>query len=143
MLSRTTRHLAPLRTFTARAPCHPTPLQQLQRPRARFSSSSPVGQEARSPNVSSIPPSLPPSPYQGSLPSIIHPYLRDEKLTSSQAQFYKTFGRPIAKVLLVAVFTYQVAYYFWVRLEQDETRAEMRGTRALPLLLPLPVTPQS
>ncbi|KAI0852228.1 hypothetical protein F5Y00DRAFT_191480 [Daldinia vernicosa] len=111
MLSRTARHLAPSRTLTARASRHPTPLQQLQRPRARFSSSSPApgGQEAPSPN----------------------------------AQFWKTFGRPIAKVLLVAVFTYQLAYYGWVRLEQDETRAKIRGTRALPLPLPLPVTPQS
>lgn len=41
--------------------------------------------------------------------------------------FYKTFGRPIAKVFLMAIFTYQVAYYFWVRLEQDEIRGEMEG----------------
>ncbi|KAI1429432.1 hypothetical protein F5Y12DRAFT_709915 [Xylaria sp. FL1777] len=41
--------------------------------------------------------------------------------------FYKTFGRPIAKVFLMAIFTYQLAYYFWVRLEQDEMRAEMQG----------------
>ncbi|KAF3064366.1 hypothetical protein GL218_02247 [Daldinia childiae] len=115
MLSRTARHLAPFRTFTARASRHPIPLQQPQRPWARFSSSSPGGREAPSPNGG--------------------------KAHLSQAQFYKTFGRPIAKVFLVAVFTYQVAYYFWVRLEQDETRAEMRGMRALPLLLP--VTPPS
>ncbi|KAI0430820.1 hypothetical protein F5Y09DRAFT_218587 [Xylaria sp. FL1042] len=42
--------------------------------------------------------------------------------------FYKTFGRPIAKVFLMAIFTYQLAYYFWVRLEQDEIRAEMEAT---------------
>ncbi|TGJ86191.1 hypothetical protein E0Z10_g2593 [Xylaria hypoxylon] len=41
--------------------------------------------------------------------------------------FYKTFGRPIAKVFLAAIFTYQLAYFFWVRLEQEETRAEMEG----------------
>ncbi|KAJ2979902.1 hypothetical protein NUW58_g7086 [Xylaria curta] len=41
--------------------------------------------------------------------------------------FYKTFGRPIAKVFLMAIFTYQLAYYFWVRLEHDEMRAEMQG----------------
>ncbi|OTB16870.1 hypothetical protein K445DRAFT_316376 [Daldinia sp. EC12] len=52
---------------------------------------------------------------------------------SPQAQFYKAFGRPMAKVFLLAVFTYQVAYYFWVRLEQDEIRAEMRGTQNPPL----------
>ncbi|KAI3334290.1 hypothetical protein F4824DRAFT_209846 [Ustulina deusta] len=42
--------------------------------------------------------------------------------------FYKTFGRPIAKVFLMAIFTYQLVYYFWVRLEQDEIRAEMQAT---------------
>ncbi|TRX95371.1 hypothetical protein FHL15_003702 [Xylaria flabelliformis] len=41
--------------------------------------------------------------------------------------FYKTFGRPIAKVFLMAIFTYQLAYYFWVKLEQDEARAEMQA----------------
>ncbi|KAI0408193.1 hypothetical protein F4802DRAFT_550922 [Xylaria palmicola] len=42
--------------------------------------------------------------------------------------FYKTFGRPIAKVFLMAIFTYQLAYFFWVRLEQDEIKAEMQAT---------------
>ncbi|KAI0446569.1 hypothetical protein F4803DRAFT_502898 [Xylaria telfairii] len=41
--------------------------------------------------------------------------------------FYKTFGRPIAKVFLMAIFTYQLLYYFWVKLEQDEVRAEMEA----------------
>ncbi|KAI0459798.1 hypothetical protein F5B21DRAFT_454235 [Xylaria acuta] len=41
--------------------------------------------------------------------------------------FYKTFGRPIAKVFLMAIFTYQLAYYFWVKMEQDEVRAEMQA----------------
>ncbi|KAI0977366.1 hypothetical protein F4678DRAFT_455512 [Xylaria arbuscula] len=45
----------------------------------------------------------------------------------NQKTFYKTFGRPIAKVFLMAIFTYQLAYYLWVRLEQDETRAEMQA----------------
>ncbi|GAW12668.1 hypothetical protein ANO14919_020380 [Xylariales sp. No.14919] len=42
--------------------------------------------------------------------------------------FYKTFGRPIAKVFLMAIFTYQLVYYLWVRLEQDEVRAKMQTT---------------
>ncbi|KAF2972694.1 hypothetical protein GQX73_g998 [Xylaria multiplex] len=33
--------------------------------------------------------------------------------------FYKTFGRPIAKVFLTAIFTYQVAYYFWASLRSQ------------------------
>ncbi|OAQ63502.1 hypothetical protein VFPPC_14664 [Pochonia chlamydosporia 170] len=36
------------------------------------------------------------------------------------SQFYKTFTRPIAKVLVVAVFTYQFVYWGWVKLEADE-----------------------
>ncbi|XXH00303.1 hypothetical protein Hte_006645 [Hypoxylon texense] len=39
-----------------------------------------------------------------------------------------TFGRPIAKVFLLAIFTYQLSYYFWVRAEQEEIRSEMRAT---------------
>ncbi|KAI1115823.1 hypothetical protein F5Y14DRAFT_104952 [Nemania sp. NC0429] len=42
--------------------------------------------------------------------------------------FYKTFGRPVAKVFLLAIFTYQLAYYFWVRMEQNEIRAEVEAT---------------
>ncbi|KAG8159400.1 hypothetical protein KVR01_011061 [Diaporthe batatas] len=43
---------------------------------------------------------------------------------SPLSQFYKDFTRPVAKVLLMAMFTYQLAYWGWVKLEQDETRAE-------------------
>ncbi|KAL7949170.1 hypothetical protein V8C42DRAFT_342175 [Trichoderma barbatum] len=43
------------------------------------------------------------------------------------AQFYKTFTRPIGKVLVLAVFTYQVAYWTWTKLEADEHRAETDG----------------
>ncbi|KAI1805489.1 hypothetical protein F4811DRAFT_514995, partial [Daldinia bambusicola] len=103
MLSRTTRRLAPLRTFAARrspsaSQQYPTSLRAWAPARFSSSSSSPPGaqQEARSPN----------------------------------AQFYKTFGRPMAKVFLLAVFTYQLAYYFWVRLENDEIKGEMRATIA-------------
>lgn len=46
---------------------------------------------------------------------------------SPQTQFYKTFGRPIAKVFLMAIFTYQLVYYVWVRLEHDEIRRGMEG----------------
>ncbi|KAI1477177.1 hypothetical protein F4774DRAFT_203910 [Daldinia eschscholtzii] len=56
MLSRTTRHLAPLRTFAARqSPSSSHYPTLLQRPWARFSSSSPAGQDPRSPNVSDVP----------------------------------------------------------------------------------------
>ncbi|KID98262.1 hypothetical protein MAJ_05680, partial [Metarhizium majus ARSEF 297] len=38
------------------------------------------------------------------------------------SRFYKTFTRPIAKVLVVAVFSYQLIYWGWVKLEADEHR---------------------
>ncbi|RDA86535.1 hypothetical protein CP532_1908 [Ophiocordyceps camponoti-leonardi (nom. inval.)] len=38
--------------------------------------------------------------------------------------FYKTFSRPIAKTLILAVFTYQLAYWAWAKLEADDVRAE-------------------
>ncbi|KAL7913615.1 hypothetical protein GGI35DRAFT_475472 [Trichoderma velutinum] len=46
------------------------------------------------------------------------------------AVFYKTFTRPIGKVLVLAVFTYQVAYWTWTKLEADEHRAEADETIA-------------
>ncbi|KAI6782852.1 uncharacterized protein J7T54_002011 [Emericellopsis cladophorae] len=44
-----------------------------------------------------------------------------------QSQFYKTFTRPVAKVLLVAVFTYQLIYWSWVKLDTEETKAQADG----------------
>jgi hypothetical protein len=44
-----------------------------------------------------------------------------------QVNFYKTFTRPIAKVLLLATFTYQLSYYFWVKLEKDEIKSERQS----------------
>ncbi|KAL2046048.1 hypothetical protein N7G274_001495 [Stereocaulon virgatum] len=44
------------------------------------------------------------------------------KPTSPHVGFYKSFGRPIAKVFLGAVFTYQVVYWTWVKLETEEIR---------------------
>ncbi|KAH8664284.1 hypothetical protein BX600DRAFT_512335 [Xylariales sp. PMI_506] len=52
-------------------------------------------------------------------------YSSEAPSTSQHANFYKTFGRPILKVALMAVFTYQLAYYGWVKLETDETRDEL------------------
>ncbi|KAL7931217.1 hypothetical protein V8C35DRAFT_310699 [Trichoderma chlorosporum] len=52
------------------------------------------------------------------------------KQPGAAAQFYKTFTRPIGKVLVLAVFTYQVAYWTWTKLEADEHRAETDATIA-------------
>ncbi|ODA78350.1 hypothetical protein RJ55_05731 [Drechmeria coniospora] len=44
------------------------------------------------------------------------------------SRFYKTFTRPVAKALLLAVFSYQVVYWSWMKLEADEYRAETDAT---------------
>lgn len=38
--------------------------------------------------------------------------------------FYKTFGRPLAKNFLIAVATYQILYFSWLKLESYETKRE-------------------
>ncbi|KAI5197969.1 hypothetical protein AUEXF2481DRAFT_44494 [Aureobasidium subglaciale EXF-2481] len=38
--------------------------------------------------------------------------------------FYKSFGRPIAKVFFMALFTYQVLHYSWMKLEAMEEKEE-------------------
>lgn len=45
--------------------------------------------------------------------------------------FYKSFGRPVAKVFLGAVFTYQAVYWLWVKLEADETKKKKTGGHTL------------
>ncbi|KAI1036499.1 hypothetical protein LB503_003137 [Fusarium chuoi] len=50
------------------------------------------------------------------------------KPPSPVSQFYRTFTRPIAKTLLIAVFTYQLAYWTWAKLETDEIRVEREAT---------------
>ncbi|KAL4913155.1 hypothetical protein BDW62DRAFT_193138 [Aspergillus aurantiobrunneus] len=37
---------------------------------------------------------------------------------------YKHFASPFAKVFLGAVFTYQVIYWTWVKLEMEEVKAD-------------------
>ncbi|RMJ22482.1 hypothetical protein PHISP_06657 [Aspergillus sp. HF37] len=37
---------------------------------------------------------------------------------------YKVFGGPFAKVFLGAIFTYQVLYWCWLKLEMDEEKCE-------------------
>ncbi|KFZ17709.1 hypothetical protein V502_04442 [Pseudogymnoascus sp. VKM F-4520 (FW-2644)] len=49
------------------------------------------------------------------------------KPVSGHVNFYKTFTRPIAKVLLLATFTYQLSYYLWVKLEKDEIKSERQN----------------
>ncbi|KAI2473726.1 hypothetical protein F4781DRAFT_378575 [Annulohypoxylon bovei var. microspora] len=58
---------------------------------------------------------------------------------SPNSQFFKTFGRPIAKVFLLAILTYQLAYYSWVRLEHFDIKSNMQGT--CPRLPPVHIYP--
>ncbi|KAJ4145745.1 hypothetical protein LMH87_004582 [Akanthomyces muscarius] len=48
-----------------------------------------------------------------------------EQSGNPTTSFYKTFSRPIAKVMILAVFTYQVAYWSWIKLEADEVRGKI------------------
>ncbi len=45
----------------------------------------------------------------------------------SQKDFYKTFTRPVAKCFLLAIFTYQLVYWAWVKLETNEIKADTEG----------------
>lgn len=38
--------------------------------------------------------------------------------------FYKQFSRPVAKNFLIAVLTYQVLYYAWLKMESIEVKEE-------------------
>ncbi|KAF6812879.1 hypothetical protein CSOJ01_04879 [Colletotrichum sojae] len=49
-----------------------------------------------------------------------------EKRPSIVGNFYKTFTRPVLKVLLMATLTYQIAYWSWIKLEQDEIREDKK-----------------
>ncbi|GAB7359353.1 hypothetical protein MBLNU230_g6004t1 [Neophaeotheca triangularis] len=40
---------------------------------------------------------------------------------------YKQFSRPFAKTFLMAVFTFQAAYYSWLKLESIEEKHNKEG----------------
>merc|ERR1712000_573148 len=42
--------------------------------------------------------------------------------------FYKQFTRPVTKVLLMAVLTYQLVYFGWMTLETEEIKAQADAT---------------
>lgn len=48
-----------------------------------------------------------------------------------QMSRYKTFVSPFAKVFLGAIFTYQVIYWTWLKLETDESKVEKNGMFSL------------
>jgi hypothetical protein len=55
------------------------------------------------------------------------PYQTNTPPPDSQANFYKTFTRPVAKCALLAVFVYQLVYWGWTKLETDEIKDERQG----------------
>ncbi|CAG7558609.1 unnamed protein product [Fusarium equiseti] len=66
--------------------------------------------------------------YNRGLLSVSRRTYANKTQPSPTSQFYRTFTRPIAKTLLIAVFVYQLAYWSWVKLETDEIRAERDAT---------------
>lgn len=71
-----------------------------------------------------------------SLPQQLRPYSAGASEPPSQhVSFYKTFGRPILKVGLMAIFTYQLGYFGWTYLETSEVKSDAAGTY-LPFLHP-------
>ncbi|KAI1005096.1 hypothetical protein K3495_g3121 [Podosphaera aphanis] len=73
----------------------------------------PFTSQLRTPRVSIWPRSSPRRFYATEAPP---------KALSPHIGFYKTFGRPVAKVLLMATFVYQLTYWAWVKLEADEMK---------------------
>lgn len=46
------------------------------------------------------------------------------KQPNPHGNFYKEFGRPVAKCFLIAVLTYQLLYMSWTKLESMEIKQE-------------------
>lgn len=68
-----------------------------------------------------------PSPLTTSHNFARRPYSTQPPPPSATGDFYKTFTRPVAKCLLLALFTYQLTYWAWLKLEQDEIKMERTG----------------
>jgi hypothetical protein len=51
----------------------------------------------------------------------------DANSWAEQGAFYQSFGMPIAKCFLGAIFTYQVVYWSWMKLESLEERKDTEG----------------
>ncbi|CAG5175388.1 uncharacterized protein ALTATR162_LOCUS10677 [Alternaria atra] len=83
-----------------------------------------IGQTSRRTYAAEAPPPHPPSspPNPNSAPPPKEP--------SRVGAYYGTFGSPLLKCFLGALFTYQLSYYLWYKLEAIEethdTKAEIR-----------------
>jgi hypothetical protein len=47
--------------------------------------------------------------------------------SNTQRAFYRSWSIPFAKVFLGALFTYQIIYWSWLKLESLETKQEGEG----------------
>ncbi len=100
----------------------------LRSPSRRASSTS--AKAVSSPHVRSYLPTyltLPSPAFSTYIPGITYLPASPSKTSCHQVGFYKSFGRPIAKVFLGAMFTYQITYLVWHRLEIEETKAYKTG----------------
>ncbi|KAI0471989.1 hypothetical protein GGR56DRAFT_677842 [Xylariaceae sp. FL0804] len=65
--------------------------------------------------------------YSSSSPSSSTP---SSEPPNNRQTFAQTFMRPVAKTFLVAVFTYQLAYFAWTKLALDEERGQLQAKAA-------------
>jgi hypothetical protein len=66
------------------------------------------------------PPAQPSKPHQTPPPP--------QKDPSRVGTFYRNNTYPVLKSFLLALFTYQLAYYVWLKLEVVEEKSEQQGT---------------
>ncbi|KAF1949617.1 hypothetical protein CC80DRAFT_497365 [Byssothecium circinans] len=69
--------------------------------------------------------SEPPAPHPPSSPP--NPNSHPPKEPSRVGAFYRTFSYPILKAFLGALFTYQIVYYVWLKLEVVEEKHNKRN----------------
>ncbi|KAL5121911.1 hypothetical protein ACEQ8H_000127 [Pleosporales sp. CAS-2024a] len=50
------------------------------------------------------------------------PNLKSPKARSKTGAYYKTFSYPVLKTFLIALFTYQITYYAWLKLQVVEEK---------------------
>jgi len=113
---------------TSRLPVLLTPQSSISNTRIRWNSTQQPQPQTPSQSPSAEPP---PNPHVClHLPSLkLNCVLIPDNRANSQYQrnFYKEFGRPVAKVFLMAIFTYQLVYFFWAALDIDASVREKEG----------------
>jgi hypothetical protein len=57
------------------------------------------------------------------------PPLATTVANARQRDFYKYRSRPVFKAALIAIFTYEILYWGWLKLESIETKHDLEGTQ--------------